>query len=99
MNTSKTMKKAAAFVMALALAGGAFGVISNSGSRITASAAAAEAVQTFAVTVDSSITGGKVTVDKTSAVAGDTVTAVVTPDTGYGFVKLTVNGEQIAVND
>ena len=99
MNTSKTMKKAAAFVMALALAGGAFGVISNSGSRITASAAAAEAVQTFAVTVDSSITGGKVTVDKTSAAAGDTVTAVASPDSGYEFYKLTVNGEQIAVND
>ena len=101
MNTNKAWKKAAAFVMALALMGGALVTVGNTDSRITASAASVETAeaQTFTVSVDSSISGGTVTVDKTSAAAGDAVTAIATPNEGYAFVKLTVNGEQVAVND
>ena len=42
---------------------------------------------------------GTVTVDKSSAVAGDTVTVTVAPDLGYQISKLTVNDAELTVTD
>ena len=41
---------------------------------------------TYSVTIDSAITGGTITADKTSAQAGDTVILAVTPDSGKRLV-------------
>ena len=101
MNTNKAWKKAAAFAMALALMGGVIGIMGSSAGGIKASAESSDTilVETFTVTVDSSIRGGTVTVDKEEAPAGDTVTAKATANDGYRFVQLTVNGVQVAMND
>lgn len=39
----------------------------------------------FNITIDSGITGGTVTADKTKALEGETITLTVTPDTGYAL--------------
>jgi hypothetical protein len=55
-----------------------------------------EEAQTYAVTVDSAISGGAVGVNPASAAAGDTVTVTVTPDPGKqlvaGSLKYTTDG-------
>ena len=109
MITNKAWKKVAAFAMALALMGGVIGVAGNVNNTIVASAddildedqgnPLGGLTIEYSITVDSNITGGTVNVDKTNAAVGDTVTATATPDDGFKFVSLTLNGQQAAVND
>ena len=44
----------------------------------------------YTITIDADITGGTVTVDKTTAKAGELVALTVTPASGYGLQSLTV---------
>lgn len=56
-------------------------------------------VRSFAVNVDTAVTGGTLTADKTTAEEGETVTFTLTPDNGYAIKSVTVNGAPIqAVN-
>ena len=55
----------------------------------------------YSVAVDSGITNGRVTVSKTSAAAGETVTIMATPVEGYEVDQITVTGAsgEVAVNN
>ncbi|MBQ3011066.1 MAG: hypothetical protein IJD81_07725, partial [Oscillospiraceae bacterium] len=58
--------------------------------------------QSFPVTIDSGITNGTVTADKTSATVGETVTLTATADKGYLFGGWTVtdgNGSSVTVEN
>ena len=96
---NKTWKKAAAFAMALALMGGVIGAAGTTSSMIKASAADEEVITTYTVTLTCNEEGGSVLVDKTSAQAKDTVTVTAIPNADYVTSKVTLNGDQIAVND
>ena len=48
--------------------------------------------------VTTSASGGKISVDKTTANVGDTITVTLTPDAGMKVEKLTVNGENVKVS-
>lgn len=59
----------------------------------------ADFVRNFAVNIDSAITNGTLTADKTTAEEGETVTFTLTPESGYGVKEVKVNGAPIqAVN-
>jgi FKBP-type peptidyl-prolyl cis-trans isomerase 2 len=59
----------------------------------------ADFVRSFAVNIDSAITNGTLTADKTTAEEGETVTFTLTPESGYGVKEVKVNGAPIqAVN-
>ena len=51
------------------------------------------------VEIDSDIKNGTVTADKAKAKTGDTIKLTVTPDKGYVIYKVTMNGDQVAIND
>ena len=51
------------------------------------------------VKIDSDIKNGTVTADKAKAKTGDTIKLTVTPDKGYVIYKVTMNGDQVAIND
>ncbi len=62
----------------------------------------APAPTTYALTLPTSTTGGKVTSDVTDATAveeGTDVTITVTPDTGYEVDKVTVGGKEVALTN
>ena len=50
-------------------------------------------IPTYTATLPNNITGGTLTLDKTSAVAGDTVQITATPDSGYELKTLTYTPE------
>lgn len=58
----------------------------------------AEFVRVYSVIVPSSITGGKVVADKTSAASGEKVTLTVTADTGFSIGDVKYNDNAITVS-
>ena len=106
MEKNKSWKKAAAFAVALTM------VCSNipaqlgqtgllGGSVLTASAQKEQEPvnEVFSIIVDEFIEDGEVTVDKQEASEGDEVIVTATPSSGLAVKSVTINGEQMAVND
>ena len=81
----------------------AFSQTINGGLVITkASSGSSSSSPTYSVTTPSKSENGKVSLDKSTAKKGDTVTVTVTPDAGYQLDKLTVtdkNGTVLKLTD
>lgn len=59
----------------------------------------AEFVRSFALTVDSNVTNGTITLDSNLVKEGETVTFTVTPNSGYGIKNVTMNGATVEENN
>ena len=81
----------------------AFSQTINGGLVITkVSSGSSSSNPTYSVTTPSKSENGKVSLDKSTAKKGDTVTMTVTPDTGYQLDKLTItdkNGKELKLTD
>ena len=55
----------------------------------------AEFVRSFALTVDSNVTNGTITLDSNLVKEGEMVTFTVTPNSGYGIKNVTMNGATV----